>query len=195
MKIIGLTGSIATGKSFVAEIFRQHNIEVFSSDLAVANLLKEIEVIKIIKNNHELSASIKEDMIDKNLLSCIVFNKEALLKQLEDILHPLVSEKREKFFQLNKEKKAVLYEVPLLFEKNYQALCDKVITTYCNEKIQRERALRRKNIDQERLNFIIKKQMPGNIKASLTDYLVYTDISYQFTQKQIEEILAKEGII
>ena len=195
MKIIGLTGSIATGKSFVAEIFKQYNIDIFSSDTVVASLLQEKKVIDCLKDNNDLSKAIKEDLIDKALLSCIVFNNESLLKQLEDILHPLVSEKREVFFQINKQKKAVLYEIPLLFEKKYQDLCDKVITTYCNEKTQIERALRRKNIDENRLNFIRKRQMPGNIKASLTDYLVYTDISYQYTRKQIDEILYKEEII
>jgi dephospho-CoA kinase len=76
----------------------------------------------------------------------------------------------------------------------YQSLCYKVITTYCSEKTQKERALRRKNIDNKRLEFIIKRQMASNIKAKLTDYLVYTDISYAYTEKQIEEILFKEGI-
>jgi dephospho-CoA kinase len=192
MKIIGLTGSIATGKSFVAEIFRRRNIEVFSSDAAVGDILKEKEVINIIKNDRFLKEVIKNDIIDKELLSNLVFKDLKLLEILENILHPLVAKKRDEFFLKNN--KYGILEVPLLFEKNYQVLCDKVITTYCSDKTQIERALRRKNIDKNRLNFIIKRQMPGNIKAKHTDYLVYTDISYEYTEKQIDEILSKEGI-
>ena len=192
MKIIGLTGSIATGKSFVADIFRKNNIEVFSSDAEVGKLLKETKIIEIIKQEHRLKEVVKNDVIDKELLSNLVFNDQKLLEILENIIHPLVAKKRDEFFK-NNSKYGVL-EVPLLFEKNYQSLCHKVITTYCSEITQQDRALRRKNIDKKRLDFIIKRQMPGNIKAKLTDYLVYTDISYEYTNKQIDEILFKEGI-
>ena len=98
------------------------------------------------------------------------------------------------FINNNKDQKALIFEIPLLFEKNYQNSFNKIITTYCSEKTQRERALRRKNIDNNRLNFIMKQQMPSNIKARLTDYLVYTDFSYQYTRDQVEQILAKEKI-
>ncbi len=194
MKILGLTGSIATGKSFVAEIFRQHNIMVFSSDKEVANLLKEQRVIDEIRSKPELAGSVKENLIDKHLLSNIAFNKVDSLKILEKILHPLVDEKRKEFIDNNKDEKVILLEIPLLFEKKYQNFCNKVITTYCSEKTQKERALRRKNIDNNRLNFIMKQQFSSNIKARLTDYLVYTEISYEYTKNQIEKILLKEGI-
>lgn len=192
MKIFGLTGSIATGKSFVAEIFRKNNIEIFSSDAEVGKLLKEKNVIDLIAKDSYLKKSIVENIIDKELLSNLVFNDEEKLEKLENIIHPLVAARRDEF--LKKNNKYAVLEVPLLFEKNYQLLCYKVITTYCSEKTQKERALRRKNIDNKRLDFIIKRQMASNLKAKLTNYLVYTDISYDYTEKQIEEILFKEGI-
>jgi dephospho-CoA kinase len=194
MKILGLTGSIATGKSYVAEIFRQNNIIVFSSDKEVSNLLQDLIVIESIKNSSMLSPCLKDQQVCKNILSNIVFNNNNALNELEEILHPLVNKKREEFILNNKDQKFMLFEVPLLFEKGYQKFCDRIITTYCSEKTQKERALRRKNIDENRLSFIIKQQMPGNEKAKLTDYLIYTDISYQYTKQQIEELFLKEGI-
>lgn len=86
-------------------------------------------------------------------------------------------------------------EIPLLFEKNYQSFCYKVIATCCSDKTQIERALRRKNIDTERLNFIKKHQMHSNLKAKLANYVIYTDISYQYTRDQLEQIFLKEGIL
>ena len=69
-------------------------------------------------------------------------------------------------------------------------------TTTPRESLYKETGLKGMQfyIDKNRLNFIIKRQMPGNIKAKHTDYLVYTDISYEYTEKQIDEILSKEGI-
>ena len=194
MKILGLTGSIATGKSFVAEEFRKKKVKIFSADQEVANLLLEPRVSIIIKSTPELANSIKDDLVDKVLLSNIVFNNIKALKKLEDILHPLINEKRNSFIKENIKEKIILFEIPLLFEKSYQSSCDKIITTCCSEKTQKERALRRKNIDINRLSFIIKQQMPSNIKARLTDYLIYTDISYQYTRNQIEQIFFKEGL-
>lgn len=184
MKIIGLTGSIATGKSFVADIFRQKNIIVFDSDLEVSKLLDTPDVIDLIKNCSQL----KEGALNKNLLSKIVFHDKEALKALENILHPLIEAKVKHFIQENKSEKIIVLEIPLLFEKSYQIYCDKVITTYCNEKLQRDRALSRKNIDNARFDFIMKQQMPINLKALLTDYIVYTGISDDYTKKQIDEI-------
>jgi dephospho-CoA kinase len=194
MKTIGLTGSIATGKSFVAEIFRQNNIIIFSSDHVVAELLKTKDVIDILTSQPELKKAVNEGKIDKVILSNIAFKDQEALNILEKILHPLVEKERIEFIERNNKEKIMLFEVPLLFEKKFQVYCDKVITTYCSERTQIERALRRKNIDKNRLEFIMKRQMPSNEKTKLTDYAVYTDISYEYTKGQIECILKKEGI-
>lgn len=194
MTIIGLTGSIATGKSFVADKFRKKNIKIFSSDSEVSKLLLDREVINDIKNSDDFHSVIKNETVDKDLLSNIVFKDIKILKKLEGILHPLVNHRMKNFIEEFGNEKVILLEIPLLFEKQYQSLCNKVITTYCSDRTQKERALRRKNIDINRLNFIIKQQMHGNVKARMTDYLVYTDISYQYTINQIDQIFLKEGI-
>lgn len=194
MKVIGLTGSIATGKSFVADLFRKRKIKVFSSDFEVSNLLEREEVIEEIKNISELANAVKAKEIDKTTLSRIVFDDIKALKLLEQILHPLVEVEMKNFLYKYKQEKTVLLEIPLLFEKERQVYCNRIISTYCSEVIQKERALRRKNIDINRLNFIIKQQIPSKIKAALTDYLVYTDISYLFTQRQLDQIFTKEDI-
>lgn len=194
MKIIGLTGSIATGKSFIAEIFRKKNIKVFSSDLEVSLILSEKEVIELIKQDNDLRQAFNENALDKEKLSKIVFNNKEALEKLENIVLPFVRKKMNSFIENNKHEKQVLLEIPLLFEKSKQEYCDKIITTICSIKTQTERALRRKNIDKKRLEFIMKQQMSSKKKAELTDYIVYTDISYSFTLTQIEQIFIKEEI-
>ena len=195
MKILGLTGSIATGKSFIANIMANKKIKSFSSDAAVAELLQSTEVIESIKQSKELSAAVKQGKIDKESLSHIVFNENYdALSILEKIMHPKVKEAIENFIQNNKDEKFLLLEIPLLFEKNYQSLCHKVIMTYCSERDQQERALKRTNLDKNRLNFIIKRQMAIKEKAALADYIVYTGGSKQYSEKQIEQILLKESV-
>lgn len=97
MKIFGLTGSIATGKSFVAEEFKKLGVKNFSSDRAVSQLLEEEEVVHLISKDEELKFSVINMAIDKHKLSKIVFSNHAALKKLEDILHPLIDQE-EKIF-------------------------------------------------------------------------------------------------
>lgn len=188
MKIFGLTGSIATGKSFAAKFFTTKNIKVFCADKEVARLLTLPEVVALIKNCEALSAAVNNKKIDKNILSQLVFSNLNNLHLLENILHPLVQQQAEKFISANQNEKFIILEIPLFFEKNYQKYCHKVITTHCSEATQKDRALNRLNLDEEKYNFILKQQMPINHKALLTDYIIYTDISDQYTNKQLEEI-------
>lgn len=188
MKIIGLTGSIATGKTFIANYLAQKNIKIFFADFEVSKLLQNNKIIDKISSYSEFFSVVKNNLIDKNILSKIVFQNQKNLQILEDILHPVIEERVRSFIKNNSYEDLIVLEIPLLFEKKYQVLCDKVITTYCSPKIQIKRALDRLNIDSERLNFIINKQMPINYKALLTDYIVYTDISDEYTIKQVNEI-------
>jgi len=194
-KTIGLTGGIATGKSFVANIFSNHKVKIFYSDLEVSKLLKKQEVIDSIKQNSSLVEAVEENVINKDKLSKIVFNENSEnLKNLEDILLPKVREEIAKFIKENKSERIILLEIPLLFEKNYQSICHKVIVTHCEHELQEYRALSRNNIDKKRLSFIIKRQIAANVKASLADYIVYTGISESYSQKQVEQIILKESI-
>lgn len=105
MLLIGLTGSIATGKSFIANIFKSKNIPCFSSDEQVAYLLQNQEVIKQISNLNFFHNAIEDSCINKKKLSDIVFNNKELLLILERVLYPFIKEKRENFIELNKKEK------------------------------------------------------------------------------------------
>jgi dephospho-CoA kinase len=189
MKIIGLTGSIATGKTFVADYLAKQNFKVFLADLEVSKLLQTEQVINSLNKDEVLSSSINNGEIDKAILSKIVFSNEEHLVKLENIIHPFVDSKIKDFIEQNSQEELIFLEIPLLFEKGYQQLCDKVITTHCEPEIQRQRALSRFNLDDERLAFILKKQMSIKDKALLTDFIVYTDITNEHSIKQVDEIL------
>ena len=169
---IGLTGSIAVGKSFVLDIFKiKYNIPVFSSDECVR---------KIYAENIELKKFIKEKILECDReftsedIASIVFKDSAKLQILENFIHPLVKMEREEFInqEFDKQSQLVVIEVPLLFEKNLEYEFDSIILVDVGEDIQEERALLRKNMTREKYLSIKAKQIPNNEKIERCDFVI-----------------------
>ena len=169
---IGLTGSIAVGKSFVLDIFKiKYDIPVFSSDECVR---------KIYAENIELKNLIKEKILESDRkftsedIASIVFKDSAKLQILENFIHPLVKMKREEFInqEFDKQSRLVVIEVPLLFEKNLEYEFDSIILVDVGEDIQEERALLRKNMTREKYLSIKAKQIPNNEKIERCDFVI-----------------------
>ena len=169
---IGLTGSIAVGKSYVLSIFKtEYNIPVFSSDECVK---------EIYRNNADLNNFIKNEILGSNIefsnedIANIVFADRTKLEKLENYIHPLVKIERDNFIkqERNKKSKFVVIEVPLLFEKNLDLEFDKVILIHVSEDIQEKRALSRKNMNKEKYLAIKANQIPDNEKIKRSDFII-----------------------
>ena len=169
---IGLTGSIAVGKSFVLDIFKiKYNIPVFSSDECVR---------KIYAENIELKKFIKEKILECDRkftsedIASIVFKDSAKLQILENFIHPLVKMEREEFInqEFDKQSQLVVIEVPLLFEKNLEYEFDKIILVDVGDDIQEERAFLRKNMSCAKKLSIKAKQIPNNEKIERCDFVI-----------------------
>ena len=170
---IGLTGSIAVGKSYVLSIFKtEYNIPVFSSDECVK---------EIYRNNADLNNFIKNEILGSNIefsnedIANIVFADRTKLQKLENYIHPLVKIERDNFIkqERNKKSKFVVIEVPLLFEKNLDLEFDKVILIHVSEDIQEKRALSRKNMNKEKYLAIKANQIPDNEKIKRSDFIIH----------------------
>jgi len=170
---IGLTGSIAVGKSYVLNIFKtEYNIPVFSSDECVK---------EIYRNNADLNNFIKNEILGSNIefsnedIANIVFADRTKLEKLENYIHPLVKIERDNFIkqERNKKSKFVVIEVPLLFEKNLDLEFDKVILIHVSEDIQEKRALSRKNMNKEKYLAIKANQIPDNEKIKRSDFIIH----------------------
>ena len=170
---IGLTGSIAVGKSYVLSIFKtEYNIPVFSSDECVK---------EIYRNNADLNNFIKNEILGSNIefsnedIANIVFADRTKLEKLENYIHPLVKIERDNFIkqERNKKSKFVVIEVPLLFEKNLDLEFDKVILIHVSEHIQEKRALSRKNMNKEKYLAIKANQIPDNEKIKRSDFIIH----------------------
>ena len=185
---IGLTGSIAVGKSFVLSIFKnEYNIPVFSSDECVRG---------IYRHNVDLNNFIKEEILvsdnefSNEDIANIVFKDSIKLEKLENYIHPLVKIERDNFInhELNKKSNFVVIEVPLLFEKNLEHEFDKIILVDVTENIQEKRALLRKNMSKEKYLAIKANQIPNSEKINRSDFIINNHDEAK-TRDHIEKIV------
>jgi dephospho-CoA kinase len=192
-KIIGITGSVAVGKSEVADIIRSQDFLVFDADKIVANLLQDQIILEKLK---EIFPQIYEDnILQKNKLRNLVFSDTKNLDILEGFLHPLVYEAACKFIDKNQDQKLIFLEIPLLFEKSYDKFCDKIIVVYTDDKIQKNRFLNRKDMSIELFEQINKRQICQSNKIKLADYLIYNNDTRDMLLDKVIKIIKKLNII
>ncbi len=190
MIILGLTGSIATGKTFVAKCFTKLGAEVFNADETVHKLLtyggKAVKQVK-----EFFPESYNEGCIDRQKLGKIVFNNNEKRKKLEEIIHPIVAKERENFLQAAKKNKIkmVILEIPLLFESRIKTDCDHIIVTIVDHETQKQRALARDGMTLERFEAINNLQMDSNEKARRADFVIDTKASEFAVFRKIKNII------
>ena len=179
MIIVGLTGSVASGKSTVASWMIARGIPVHDADAAVHSLMASNgqAVEKIIATFGPDVAS-PEGGIDRRKLGGHVFTNPTDRKKLESILHPMVRQHRDKFL-IDQERfgsQIAVLDVPLLYETGGDGLCDYVIVVYASENTMRHRALSRPDMTAEKLSGILATQMPASEKCKRADLILDTDL-------------------
>tara|TARA_Y100000590_G_scaffold420886_1_gene524045 strand:+ start:2066 stop:2647 length:582 start_codon:yes stop_codon:yes gene_type:complete len=187
MILIGLTGTIGSGKTFALNFFRSKKIPTFSADNEVKKLLKnKIVKDKIYKKFPEVFFKKK---INKNKLALIVFNNKKKLNCLEQILHPLVKERKKIFLSKNKNKKIIIMEIPIIFEKKDKKNYNFIILMNTNKKIQLQRVMKRKNMTSQLFKRILSNQLPDKKKKA--DYVVNNNGTKSKTKEILEKIRNK----
>jgi dephospho-CoA kinase len=186
--VLGLTGSIATGKSTVAGMFARRDIPIYDADQAVHDLYKD-EAVEPMRGL--FPDAIIDGQIDRAALSKHVLGNPENLAKLEALIHPMVQQKMHKFLEQaaeNNEKLAIL-EIPLLFEtgKNYPT--DFIAVTFCAPEIQKQRALARAGMTEDKFTAIVARQMPQDEKRSRADFEIDTGTDLAKTQSAVDEII------
>ena len=190
MIIIGITGSIASGKSYALKCFSQFiNVKVISSDSEVHKLYQEDQdlINEISKNFPDV---VKNNKLDRRKLAQLVFNDSSKKTILESIVHPALEKHRDKLIKLYRRQavKILVLEIPLLFETGLDEICDYILTVYCNPNIQRARAMKREGMTKEKFYNILSSQMPYNEKISRSDFVINTGDSKSKTARKIKDI-------
>ncbi len=186
--ILGLTGSIAMGKSTVAQMFVDEDIPLFDADAAVHRLqgpggalVGEIEAA--------FPGTSGPQGVDRQKLGAIVLADREKLHRLEAIIHPAVARLRQEFLAAHRDAPLVVFDIPLLFEKGGHQGVDKILVVSAPAEQQRRRALARQGMTIEKLEHILSLQMPDAEKRKRADFVIDTGTSIADTREQVRKLI------
>ena len=188
MIIIGLTGSVASGKSTVTGWLAERGIAIHDADAVVHSLLVTAgQAVYDISEKFGQSVLADDGGIDRKKLGDHVFEHPQDRQILESILHPLVRKHRDQFLADHRRSgsKIVVLDVPLLFETGGDALCDYVVVVHASEDTIWRRALARPGMTKNKLTGILKTQMPAIEKCHRADFVLDTDFSLKVTRQHL----------
>ncbi len=188
-KIIGLTGSIGMGKSTVAGMFAEAGIPVFDADAEVramqgpgGELVPAIEAA--------FPGSTGPEGVDRERLGAQVFADKAALARLEAIVHPAVAAKRAAFLEQHHDKRAVVFDIPLLFERGGHEAVDTIVVVSAPEAVQRARVLARPGMTPEKFAHIFGLQLHDTHKRDRAHHVIDTGTSLDDTRAQVAALIA-----
>jgi dephospho-CoA kinase len=189
MFVIGLTGSIAMGKTTTAKLFADEGVPVHDADSAVHRLY-EGEAAGLIET--AFPGSTTHGRVDRAALGKQVVGNPAALRRLEAIVHPLVRNAEVKFLRDAERAGApvVVLDIPLLFETGGEARADTTVVVSAPVEMQRSRALER-GLSLEQLEALLTRQMPDAEKRRRADFVVDSGQGIEHARAQVRHILAE----
>ena len=186
-KVIGLTGSIAVGKSTVTQYLLTHGYRVLDADVISREALNKgthcfhqvIELFDCLTPTGD---------IDRQKLGQIVFHDQSKKKQLEDIIHPyVINQLKEGIHQCLDS--VIFLDIPLLYETHLEYLCDRIIVVYVDESTQVKRLMNRNQITEYDALHLVHQQMSIEEKKKKADWIIDNRLSYEELYQNIERVL------
>src|SRR5262245_40647582 len=190
MFLLGLTGSVAMGKSTTARFFADEGVPVHDAD-AVVHRLYEGDAAPLIEA--AFPGTTTDGKVDRVKLGSRVMNDIAALRQLEAIVHPLVQEAERRFLAGAEAKGApvAVLDIPLLFETGGDGRVDAVVVVTSPSDVQRARVLARPGMTEQRLEAMLALQMPDSEKRLRADFVVDTSRGFDEARAQVKAILQR----
>ena len=187
---VGLTGSIAVGKSFVIECFRELGCHVLDADQTAREVVEPgtIGLRKVVEEFG--SVIVKDGSLDRAALGKLVFTDETKRRKLNSIVHPLVIE-RQNAWILEKEATdpngVAIVDAALMIESGGYKRFDKLIVVWCEPDIQLARLMERNALSQDEALRRIGTQMPQDEKKKYADLLIDTSLGFDDTRRRVVE--------
>ena len=190
MFVLGLTGSIAMGKSTTARFFAEAGVPVHDAD-ATVHRLYESEAAPAIEA--AFPGTTVDGKVDRAKLSARVLGDPTALKRLESIVHPLVRESEKRFLAQAERNGAqvVVLDIPLLFETGGEDRVDAVVTVTAPGEVQRARLMQRSGMTEEKMQALIANQLPDAEKRARADFIIDSSQGSDAARAQVAEILRK----
>lgn len=187
---IGITGSIACGKSTVSDYLIDKGYTIIDADKLGHVALTSDDV------KRKLAEKFGDEILENNEISReklgkLVFGNDDNLKLLNSIIHPKIKELILKLQEEHKDEDLVFLDIALLYEANFVDLVEKVVVVYVDEDVQLERLMMRNSLPKEEAIKRVESQMSPREKASLGDFVINNSYSKEDTFQQIDEILER----
>ncbi|MBZ4662331.1 MAG: dephospho-CoA kinase [Caloramator sp.] len=192
MKIIGLTGGIASGKSTVSNYLILRGLDVIDADLISREIYQIGEKAYRIVVDEFGKDILNEDLtINRKKLAQIVFSNNDQLKKLNEITHPIIYEKIKKRVDevCKMNKRVCIIDAALLFESNWYKICDIKWLVYVDKITQIKRLIERDKISEEDAVKRINAQMPIEEKIKLADFIINNSRELRYTYEQVDILL------
>lgn len=187
MKIIGITGSIGCGKTYLANMIRDLGYGVYNPDKWVRGLYKNWQFLEVIKQNFPMT--FENGVFNKRSLRNLVFSDKNQLQKLEKIVHPFLKKKIQSIIhKFSRKSDVIFFDAALLFEKNWDIYCDYVIVADVDEETQKQRVMKRDGISEDDFYRIIKVQIPQSEKRERADIVIDTGLAENINRAQILEL-------
>ena len=188
MKVYGITGSIATGKSTVTNYLREKGYLVVDSDkLAYDALTIDEDCIDRVKKRFDLHG----DTIDRKALGRIVFNDPIAKKDLENIIHPYVINKIKETIHNNQNLKIIFLDIPLLFESKLNEVCDATIGVLAEKEEKINRIINRDKITYEKALNRLNNQPDDKFYIDNCNFIILNNEGTEKIKEQIRKIFIK----
>ena len=193
---IGITGSIACGKSTVSNYLREKGYIIIDADKLGHIALTSDEVKEKLKKSFGYII-LENNEISREKLGKLVFGNNENLKVLNSIVHPYIRKIILQLQEKHRDERLVFLDIALLFEAEFEDLVEKIIVVHVDEKIQLARLMSRNALSKEQAMFRIESQMSSNDKSKLGNYVINNSNTKEETYRQIDLILdeLERGVI
>jgi dephospho-CoA kinase len=185
---VGLTGGIGAGKSTVADLFSQKGAVVIRSDELARQVIEpQTPGFQQVIDRFGKEFVNSEGYIDRAKLAQIVFQDDAALKDLENIIHPLVRSKTNEIIDQHTSETIIVNEIPLLLEKKMESLFDFLVIVISSEKNRLER-LAQRGLTTEQATARMSKQVSDDERKAAADFLIVNDGNLDQLEADVEKI-------
>lgn len=178
---VAITGGIGSGKSFICNMLEQRGFSIYNCDNVAKRIMSSSEKIKSALITTVGENVFKDGILNKSALTSFLLKNEANTKKINDIVHPAVAED---FIKSGLS----WMECAILFSSGFNRFVDKIICVTAPLEIRIKRVMERDNIPYQRAEEWIKKQMPQEQIAALSDYEIINDGKANL-ENQIDRIL------
>ena len=188
MIVVGLTGSIAMGKTTVASIFSEFGVPVFDADAAVRDFYSGDSARSV---EEMFPGVLVAGRVDRERLAKFVLSDVGALRKLEGLVHPAVGRARSDFVEdaRLKGRRLAVIDIPLLFETGDETAFDIIIVVSAPERIQRARALSRKGMTEEKFVSLLSEQLSDLEKRQRGHFTIHTSETLEKTRAQVSQFL------